>query len=200
MFLRLASVALAAAVIAGTLAPDAYANHRKRRVIVYDPYYAGPVVVRPPGLMRLMFGGYRMTPEEYDAMYGPDQFDESYYDPQLDEAAPPPKPRKTRKPVTAGKTTAPVTTKKPLTTASVSKPATAGTDAETAKKPVAAASVKSVSCTKAGEIVSGYGFSAVQPADCDGQVYAFNATRDGKSFSIKLNAASGELTEVKKLQ
>lgn len=198
MFLRLASAALAATVIAGTLASDAFADHRKRRVIVYDPYYAGPVVVRPPGLMRLMFGGYRMTPEEYDAMYGQDRFDESYYDPQLDEAVPPPKPRKTKKPVTASKATAPTTTKKPLTTASISKPAAAGTDAETARKP--AASGKSVSCTKAGEIVSGYGFSAVKPADCDGQVYAFNATRDGKSFSIKLNAASGELTEVKKLQ
>lgn len=198
MFLRLASVALVAAVIAGTLAPDAFAGHRKRRVMVYDPYYAGPVVVRPPGLMRLMFGGYRMTPEEYDAMYGQDQFDESYYDPQLDEPVPPPKPRKTKKPVTAGKTAAPIASKKPLTTASVSKPASTETEAETATKP--AASLTSVSCSKAGDIVSGYGFSAVKPADCDGQVYAFNATRDGKSFSIKLNAASGELTEVKKLQ
>ncbi len=56
-----------------------------------------------------------------------------------------------------------------------------------------------ISCTKAGQVVSGYGFGNVKSVDCDGQVYAFNATRDGKKFSIKLNAASGELTEVKKL-
>jgi len=33
---------------------------------------------------------------------------------------------------------------------------------------------------------------------CSGKVYAFNATRDGKPFSVKLNSSSGELTEVKK--
>ena len=32
-----------------------------------------------------------------------------------------------------------------------------------------------------------------------GKVYAFNAQRGGKSFAIKLDSASGELTEVKKL-
>ena len=57
-----------------------------------------------------------------------------------------------------------------------------------------------MSCDKAGSIVSGYGFSSVNPTSCKGKVYAFNATRDGKSFTIKLDAASGELTEVKKLQ
>lgn len=56
----------------------------------------------------------------------------------------------------------------------------------------------SISCTKAGQIVSGYGFKSVQSVTCKGQVYAFNATRDGKPFSVKLNSASGELTEVKK--
>src|SRR6476661_243733 len=55
-----------------------------------------------------------------------------------------------------------------------------------------------ITCAKAGEIVSGYGFKSVQQVSCSGQTYAFNATRDGKPFSIKLSAASGELTEVKK--
>ena len=53
---------------------------------------------------------------------------------------------------------------------------------------------------KAGEIVSGYGFKSVEQVSCKGQVYAFNATRDGKPFSVKLSAASGELTEVRKLK
>jgi hypothetical protein len=55
-----------------------------------------------------------------------------------------------------------------------------------------------ISCAKAGEIVSGYGFKSVEQVSCSGQTYAFNATRDGKPFSIKLSAASGELTEVTK--
>ena len=55
-----------------------------------------------------------------------------------------------------------------------------------------------ISCAKAGQIVSGYGFKSVEQVSCKGQVYAFNATRDGKPFSIKLSSASGELTEVKK--
>ena len=55
-----------------------------------------------------------------------------------------------------------------------------------------------LSCDKAGQIISGYGFSAVKPSVCTGKVYAFNATRDGNSFAIKLDSGSGELTEVKK--
>jgi hypothetical protein len=62
------------------------------------------------------------------------------------------------------------------------------------KKPTA------ITCAKAGEIVSGYGFKSVEQVSCKGQVYAFNATRDGKPFTVKLSAASGELTEVKKRQ
>lgn len=62
------------------------------------------------------------------------------------------------------------------------------------KKPTA------ITCAKAGQIVSGYGFKGVEQVSCKGQVYAFNATRDGKPFSVKLSAASGELTEVKKLK
>lgn len=60
------------------------------------------------------------------------------------------------------------------------------------KKPTA------ITCAKAGQIVSGYGFKSVEQVSCKGQVYAFNATRDGKPFTVKLSAASGELTEVKK--
>jgi hypothetical protein len=55
-----------------------------------------------------------------------------------------------------------------------------------------------ISCDKATKIVSDYGFTEVKPTTCTGKVYAFNATRDGKPFAIKMSAASGELTEVKK--
>ena len=56
-----------------------------------------------------------------------------------------------------------------------------------------------LSCEKATTVVSGFGFSSVEAASCAGKVYAFNAKRGGKSFAIKLDPTSGELTEVKKL-
>ncbi len=68
----------------------------------------------------------------------------------------------------------------------------------TGKKTASAATA--ISCDKAAEIVSGYGFANVTPATCIGQVFAFNATRSGNTYVIKLNSASGELTEVNKVQ
>ena len=56
-----------------------------------------------------------------------------------------------------------------------------------------------LSCEKATSVVSGFGFSSVEASSCAGKVYAFNAKRGGNSFAIKLDPASGELTEVKKL-
>jgi hypothetical protein len=80
--------------------------------------------------------------------------------------------------------------------------AAAKPSAKTAAKPEAKKKkeqqAQSLSCDKASEIVSGYGFTSVKSTSCKGPVYAFNASRDGKPFSIKMNSASGELTEVKK--
>ncbi len=56
-----------------------------------------------------------------------------------------------------------------------------------------------LSCEKATLVVSSFGFSSVEASSCIGRIYAFNAKRDGKTFAIKLDAASGELTEVRKL-
>jgi hypothetical protein len=64
----------------------------------------------------------------------------------------------------------------------------------TGKKTASAATA--ISCDKAEEIVSGY----VTPATCTGQVFAFNATRSGNTYVIKLNSVSSELTEVRKVQ
>lgn len=87
---------------------------------------------------------------------------------------------------------------------------TAAKLARVTRKPVDTAVVKSaplegktsaaLSCDKAGQIISGYGFTGVTPTSCKGQVFAFNATRSGKAYVVKLSAASGELTEVKKVQ
>ena len=63
-----------------------------------------------------------------------------------------------------------------------------------------ASTATAISCDKAEEIVSGYGFANVTPTTCTGQVFAFNATSSGKTYVIKLNSASGDLTEVNKVQ
>ncbi len=55
-----------------------------------------------------------------------------------------------------------------------------------------------ISCSKAQEIVAGFGFSHLEAKNCKGSSYDFAAKRDGKPFSIRLSAASGELTEVKR--
>jgi len=60
-------------------------------------------------------------------------------------------------------------------------------------------SPSNLSCDKVAAIVSDYGFNSIRPSNCDGQVYAFNASRDGKSFLITLNAMSGELITVRKV-
>lgn len=183
MSIRIVSAALAVVFLTGTLASDAFADHRRRpRVHVYDDYYAGPDVVRVPDVMRFMFGGYRMTPEDYDDLYanGEQEFDSGYYDPQVDQPVKKAKPRKPAK--------AAVKPKPDLTTASTSKP----------KAPSAAKSI--LTCDKASAVVGSYGFTGIKASDCNGEVYAFTATRDGKPFAVKLSALSGELTEVKKLQ
>jgi hypothetical protein len=58
---------------------------------------------------------------------------------------------------------------------------------------------KKVDCTKGASIVSGYGFSGVTSKSCVGDTLTYAATRSGKNFEIQVNAASGELTNVKRL-
>ncbi len=111
-----------------------------------------------------------------------------------------PKKKKTVKAVPAAK---PVVKK---SVASTEKKAVTPSVASVEKKAVTSAEKKTasaapgMSCDKAGKIVSGYGFTSVKPTTCTGQVFAFNATRSGKAYVIKLSSASGELTEVKKVQ
>lgn len=56
----------------------------------------------------------------------------------------------------------------------------------------------SMSCERASKILDGYGFSSVKASNCEGKENAFAATRDGKSYVIKMSSANGELTQVKK--
>ncbi len=84
---------------------------------------------------------------------------------------------------------------KPKTVA-VAKPAAPAPESTASTTP----SSSGMSCAKATQIVTGYGFDSVSPQACSGKVYAFNALRGGKSFVVRVDAASGELTEVKKVQ
>lgn len=198
MFARAFTVSLAALLGFGILASSAEADHRKkhRRVKVYDNYYSGPDVVRGVPGLRLFFGDYALTEEEFDALYGSDrEFDEGYYEP---EPAPVKRKKKTAvKPAIASpKKAAPAKNLSTASTDAARKPVAKPESAAAAKPAPAAAAL---TCDKATSIVGGYGFAGVKAETCKGKVYAFNATRDGKSFAIKVDSTSGELTEVKKL-
>lgn len=190
MFVRGFTLSLVALLAVGALADTAWADRRRvpppPDYYDYDAYDGPPVIRHIPGL-RILFGDYALTEEEFDALYERRRrkFDERYYEPEPDPM-PPPKARRVapaKKPETAAKpaTGAAAKTQKTATTA----------------KP--AGSSGALSCEKATSVISGYGFSSVEAASCAGKQYAFNATRDGKKFAIKLDPASGELTEVKKL-
>ena len=65
-----------------------------------------------------------------------------------------------------------------------------------APKPVAN---KTIGCTAGAAVVTGYGFADVKPKACTGTTYAYTAARAGKTYQIKLTAASGEIIDVKKV-
>lgn len=79
-------------------------------------------------------------------------------------------------------------------TASLSKP---DVIAKPKSKSVAS---KTIGCTAGAAVVTGYGFGDVKPKACTGATYAYTAARAGKIYEIKLAAASGEITDVKKIK
>jgi hypothetical protein len=129
--------------------------------------------------------------------------DKDYYEPRYEGEQPvyiAPKKKKTAKAVPATK---PVVKKSVASTEKKAVTSSVASIEENAVMPAekkTASATPGMSCDKAGEIVSGYGFTSVKPTTCTGQVFAFNATRSGKAYVIKLSSASGELTEVKKVQ
>ena len=201
MLPRLISLA-ALAAIAGTIVTTSAAEAGSRwipRFFQPDYYTYYP---RPLDLYSSDFDDeeYYEDDERPLAYYDPD---DDYYEPRYraEDDEPvyiAPKKKKTVKAVPA-----PVT--KPVVKKSVAV-TEKKTVVTTEKKAVASVEKKTVpattgmSCDKAEKIVSGYGFTSVKPTTCTGQIFAFNATRSGKAYVIKLSSASGELTEVKKVQ
>ncbi len=191
MLQRVISLAGALAVMGGIFVTTGAAEAGSRwRLHYLNPYYYiyDP---RPLDLYSSDYGAEEFYDDDDEpplAYYDPG---DDYYEPRFrgDEPAyAAPKKKKTVKAVPVPK---PVTRK---SLASTENKAAATTEKKAA--PAAAG----MSCDKAGKIVSGYGFTSVKPTACTGQVFAFNATRSGKAYVIKLSAASGELTEVKKVQ
>jgi hypothetical protein len=145
---------------------------------------------------------YHYYPDPDEEMYGyEDEYDdevyyypydeEDYFEPAPRYQAP---PRKKSKPSTAyaapddqEPAPAPKTKKKKPTAKST-----------TATKPKQTTPAASVSCDKAKSIITGYGFGNIETKSCSGKIYSFAAKRDGKSFSVKVSALNGELTEVKR--
>ncbi|MCA3561879.1 MAG: hypothetical protein IOC82_12710 [Aestuariivirga sp.] len=189
--IRGVSLAGVALLALGTSGPAMAGGKQGEPPPVNTGTYSGPPIVRNiPGL-RLLFGDYTLTEEEYNKLFEKKkkkpQIDESYYEPQ---PAAPAKP-KPAKPA-ASTVTAPAKQAAPANPALPQKTASAGA----APNPAGGAPL---SCEKATEVVSGFGFSSVEASSCSGKLYAFNAKRGGRSFAIKLDPASGEITEVKKL-
>jgi hypothetical protein len=58
----------------------------------------------------------------------------------------------------------------------------------------------SITCDKARQIIWDLGFGDVKPQLCIGNKFGFVAKRDGKSFSIEILAANGEVTKVERLE
>ncbi|MFT3988084.1 hypothetical protein [Aestuariivirga sp.] len=191
---------LALSVSAGLLVSPAEA--RKRYYYYGAPYPAyypnQPGFIPADPYMRYYSDQY--DAEQYgdddDDQYGNNGFDEDYYQPKLKAANRKASPAqiesysrsKSAKPVEQASRTV-----DDAPTGSISK--------KPVTKPVAAVpATKPVTCDKATSIVQGYGFSGVKSTSCTGSTYAFAATRDGKNYTIKLNAKSGELTDVRKLQ
>jgi len=191
-FIRGLSLGCLALFAIGTLAGGAQAggNHGEPPPVYEDNYTGPPIIRRIPGL-RVLFGDYAVTEDQYNQLHEKKKkkkIDESYYEPQPAPSAkpkavkPPPAKSATAPAAPAGSTTNPALPQK--------------TASATPAKPLAEGPL---SCEKATEVVSGFGFSSVEASSCAGKLYAFNAKRGGKSFAIKLDPTSGQLTEVKKL-
>jgi hypothetical protein len=194
MFVRGISLSLITVIATGMFGAVAGAEQRKTATPQPEASSSGPPILRHiPGL-RILFGEDPSTDEQPASRSGKaDNFDESYYEPQPAQPQKPPKKTALTPEKTGNASNAPSDN----SGASGSAPKAASTEKTSATAPKPAAT--GLSCEKAAAVVSGYGFSDIAPESCSGKIYAFNAKRDGKSFAIKVSAASGELSEVKKL-
>ena len=187
---RSLSIGLAALAAAAVLPVQAQAEH-ENRYFGFRPFpyaYAPP----PPVLYELPPGVRETAPGVYEYEVSPGQW--VRFNPGFAY-----KPRRERARVQQQPQEAPALAETPEATEDPE--VTVEVAPETGAQPekqVPASQRRAVSCEDAAEIVESFGFSDVQSTSCSGKVFAFDATRDGNAYSIKLSAADGELTEVRK--
>jgi hypothetical protein len=218
--LSLGLVALAAAAV--VLPLQAQANHENRYFgfsTGYQPYpyYYPPPAYAPPPRVRQYAPGvyeYEVSPGRWVRTYPgygiqpPTQRDRRVRSQPQSPAAlrstePPPIPKS--KPELAVEPDEPAEPRVAVqsapatasTTSSITPPPASATASDVESAPDTTPDVR-LSCEAASDIIKGFGFSDVQPTSCSGQVYDFSAARDGSAYVIKLSAADGELTEVRK--
>jgi len=184
-------------------------------VLAIFSYFTLPQTLAQADHLRWMLPGYFPPPPRRVYRYYPDVYEDDYYGDDFDayddydqgysyyeEPEPfyqPPPRKKKRSTSSAPSKVKPQTAQKPK-----KKPAQTASTPESPPKPKKATSSakttasSNVSCDKAKSIVTGYGFSNIQTQSCNGSVYSFAASRGGKSFSVKVSALNGELTEVKR--
>jgi hypothetical protein len=199
MLSRIISAAALALVASTLVVPTAAEAGSRWRFLHPDYYFGNPP---PRDFYAEDYGDEDYYEEEQPlAYYDPDDdYYEPRYQPRYEGEEPvyiAPKKKKTAKAAKPVEKKSVASTKKKAETSSV---ASVEKKAVTATEKKTATAAPGMSCDKAGQIVSGYGFTSVKPTTCTGQVFAFNATRSGKAYVIKLSSASGELTEVKKVQ
>ncbi len=119
-----------------------------------------------------------------------DQYDETYYEPEV-LVRPLEKPKKQSTPAKPS-----VASKKATPKLALAKPDLPVGTKQSLKKQDSASGV---TCAKATQIVTGYGFSDVKVKSCTGNIYAFTGTRSGKNYEISVSSARGDLTEVKRI-
>jgi hypothetical protein len=196
-------VAAASLVAAGLVSASAQADMRFRVGAVFDDY-APP----PPDVYFFDDGDQHDAATDPQDLYGdvPSSvydYDPGYYEPRLV------KPQKRIDRVRAGLRAQIQRAKPPVQSVKVAavepKAPVASVKPKSAllpklvlppEKPSAVAAA--VTCDKGATIVKGYGFADVKAKTCSGDVFAFNATRDGKPYEILLSSKNGALTEVKR--
>lgn len=181
--------------------PGYYGPPRPRRYAAYPPLYPGERPARP-GLY------YEVAPGEYVPAYG-DRASGRGGSSRPASVAPQVKPRPQLSYVPRPVPIEPRVKPQPMLTyvprprpkppvpqklaVIAPAPAIVETDAPDGK-----VSGAPMSCDKARQIVSGFGFSDIQALTCKGEEYGFTAKRDGDAFDIRLSSLTGKLIRVKR--
>jgi hypothetical protein len=202
------SIGLAALAAAAVLLPaQAEADHENRYFgfgfPFFSPYNPPPPVYYPPPGVRETAPGvyeYETAPGHWVKVRpGHNYQPRKWRQPQQAVRTPAPPPVPKQKPdadepdIEVG--TAPAAMPPQQMTEPDSQPAP---EPSLAQQVPAAATGDAMSCEAAIEIVESFGFTDVRSTSCNGDVYGFDAARDGDAYAIKLSAADGALTEVRK--